>query len=84
MKDLCEATGLPKVVFHSLRNLSVSMKLTVTNGDIKAVQGDTGHSQSSMVVDVYSRTFDSRRIKMAKEVENELFGNNDEEPCESA
>lgn len=36
--DLIEATGLPKVVFHSLRHLSTSLKLKYSGGDIKAVQ----------------------------------------------
>ena len=48
-KELIVSNRLPEVVFHSLRHLSTSMKLQVSGGDIKAVQGDTGHAQASMV-----------------------------------
>ena len=44
MKLLAQENNLPEVVFRSLRHLSTSMKLQVSGGDIKAVQGDTGHS----------------------------------------
>ena len=33
---------------------SVTYKLKLNKGDIKAVQGDSGHSQTDMVTDVYS------------------------------
>ena len=42
--DLIVENDLPKVTFHSLRHLSASLKLVASNGDIKAVQGDTGHA----------------------------------------
>ena len=32
---------------------SVTYKLKLNKGDIKAVQGDSGHSQTDMVTDVY-------------------------------
>ncbi len=51
---LIEEHHLPKVVFHSLRHSSVTYKLKLNKGDIKAVQGDSGHSQTDMVTDVYS------------------------------
>ena len=37
---------LPKVVFHSLRHSSITYKLKLNGGDIKAVQGDFGHAQA--------------------------------------
>ncbi len=68
-----EENGLPKVVFHSLRHLSTSEKLKASGGDIKAVQGDTGHAQASMVTDVYSHIFDEDRKRMATLMEKSLF-----------
>ena len=44
---------LPDVVFHSLRHPSTTYKLKLNHGDIKATQGDTGHSQADMVTKVY-------------------------------
>lgn len=56
---------LPLVEFHSLRHTSTTYKLKLFHGDIKAVQGDTGHSQASMVLDVYSHIIDGDRRKNA-------------------
>lgn len=73
LSDLIEKVGVRKVVFHSLRHLSTSVKLKVSGGDVKAVQGDTGHAQSSMVTDVYSTTFDSDRLRVAGLMEETFF-----------
>lgn len=72
-KELIVSNGLPEVVFHSLRHLSTSMKLQVSGGDIKAVQGDTGHAQASMVTQVYSHTFVENRKRMAGLMEDTFF-----------
>lgn len=48
---LIRKNDLPKVVFHSLRHSSTTYKLKLNNGDMKAVQGDTGHAQLKMVSD---------------------------------
>ena len=72
-KALMKEAELPEVVFHSLRHLSTSMKLQLSGGDIKAVQGDTGHAQSSMVTDVYSHTFDENRKRIADQMETAFF-----------
>ena len=72
-KAFCLDNDLPVVVFHSLRHLSVSIKLQLSGGDIKAVQGDTGHAQSSMVTDVYSHTFTDNRKNIANLLENNFF-----------
>ena len=58
---LIEENDLPKVVFHSLRHSSITYKLKLNGGDVKAVQGDSGHSQTSMVTDVYSHILDDDR-----------------------
>ena len=59
---LIEEHNLPKVVFHSLRHTSVTYKLKLNGGDIKAVQGDSGHSQINMVTDVYSHIIDAELL----------------------
>ena len=72
-KKLIEENDLPLVVFHSLRHLSTSMKLQYSGGDIKAVQGDTGHAQAAMVTQVYSHTFDANRRRVANLMETSFF-----------
>ena len=52
--DFIRENNLKRVVFHSLRHSSTSLKLKLSGGDIKAVQGDTGHAQANMVTDVYT------------------------------
>lgn len=46
MQEVIDREGLPDVVFHSLRHTSVTYKLKLSGGDIKAVQGDSGHAQA--------------------------------------
>ena len=48
---LIKEHDLPKVVFHSLRHSSITYKLKLNGGDIKAVQGDSGHAQAKMVTE---------------------------------
>ena len=67
------ANNLPEIVFHSLRHSSTSIKLKISGGDIKSVQGDTGHAVSDMVTDVYSHIFDNNRKHLAKQVEEQFF-----------
>lgn len=47
----------PPVVFHSLRHCSTSVKLQISCGNIKAVQGDTGHAQARMVTDLRAHEY---------------------------
>ncbi len=49
LKNLIEENNLPPVVFHSLRHSSITYKLKLNQGDIKSVQGDSGHAQASIV-----------------------------------
>ncbi len=70
---LINDNNLPKVVFHSLRHTSITYKLKITNGDIKAVQGDSGHTSAKMVSDIYSHILDSERSKTALLVEKNFY-----------
>jgi len=64
---------LPKVTFHSLRHSSTTYKLMVSKGDIKSVQGDTGHATADMVVNRYSHVKDESRKNMLKLLENDFY-----------
>lgn len=72
-QELCEANNLEVVVFHSLRHLSTGYKLKMTNGDIKSVQGDTGHAEAEMVMDVYSRVLDEDRRLNAQKLDEQFY-----------
>ena len=50
----------------------IDHKLKLNGGDIKAVQGDSGHSQVDMVTDVYSHIIDEDRRRNA-ELFEEVF-----------
>lgn len=69
-----EAARLPPVVFHSLRHSSISYKLVLSEGDIKAVQADSGHAQSDMVTDLYGHALDRTRRINAHRFEQAFYG----------
>ena len=70
-------TKLPNVVFHSLRHSSTTYKLKLNHGDIKATQGDTGHSQADMVTKVYAHILDEDRKVNAQKFESAFYANPD-------
>ena len=65
--------GLPVVSFHSLRHSSISYKLVLTGGNIKAVQGDSGHAQAEMITERYGHIIDSCRKQCAQDFEEEFY-----------
>ena len=73
MKQIIKKEGLPDVVFHSLRHTSVTYKLKLSGGDIKAVHGDSGHAQADMVTEVYGHILDEDRKKNAQLMENAFY-----------
>lgn len=76
-KDLIRKHDLPDVVFHSLRHTSTTYKLKLNRGDMKAVQGDTGHAQLKMVSDVYSHILDEDRRNNAARFEEAFYHRKD-------
>lgn len=75
LKKLIEEHDLPPIVFHSLRHSSITYKLKLNGGDIKAVQGDSGHAQAKMVTDQYSHILDGDRKNNAKLFEDAFYAN---------
>ena len=73
MQKLIDEYDLPDVVFHSLRHTSVTYKLKLSGGDIKAVQGDSGHAQADMVTEVYGHILDEDRKKNAQLIEDAFY-----------
>ena len=70
---LIKDNGFPKVVFHSLRHTSITYKLKLNGGDMKSVQGDSGHAQLKMVADVYSHIIDDDRRLNAQRFEETFY-----------
>lgn len=84
LKKLIKEHDLPDVVFHSLRHSSITYKLKLNGGDVKSVQGDSGHSQTSMVTDVYSHILDDDRRINAQLFEEEFYSNRNFEGTSSS
>lgn len=84
LKKLIEKHGFPPIVFHSFRHASVTYKLKLNGGDIKAVQGDTGHAQSKMVSDVYSHILDEGRKHNAQLFEKAFYSEETEDDTSPA
>ena len=78
-KEYILDNGFPEVEFHSLRHLSTTVKLILSQGDIKAVQGETGHTQAKMVTDTYSHIIDQNRKTMAQKFDAAVYGNGSQE-----
>lgn len=72
-RKLISENDLPPVVFHSIRHTSITYKLKLNGGDIKAVQGDSGHSQAKMVTDQYSHIIDADRKRNASLFEQQFY-----------
>ncbi len=41
-------------MFHGLRHSSATYQLMISGGDVKAVQGTTGHATADMLVNTYA------------------------------
>ena len=65
--------GLPKVTFHSLRYSSISYKLSLSGGDIKAVQRDSGHAQADMITELYGQVLEQNRWDLVERFEEVFY-----------
>jgi len=72
-QDFIRKNDLKPVVFHSLRHSSTSLKLRISGGNIKAVQGDTGHAQATMVTERYAHIIDDDRRKTAQQFQETFY-----------
>lgn len=73
LSKLIKEYDLPPVVFHSFRHSSITYKLKLNGGDMKSVQGDSGHAQVKMVADVYSHIIDDDRRINAQRFEEQFY-----------
>lgn len=73
LNKLIKENDLPPIVFHGIRHSSITYKLKLNGGDIKAVQGDSGHAQGTMVTEVYSHIVDDDRRLNAELMEEDFY-----------
>ncbi len=73
LKKLIRDNNLPDVVFHSFRHASITYKLKWNGGDMKSVQGDSGHARMDMVADVYSHIIDEDRRFNAQKFDEQFY-----------
>lgn len=73
LKKLIKGNNLPDIVFHSFRHASITYKLKWNGGDMKSVQGDSGHARMDMVADVYSHIIDEDRRYNAQKFEEQFY-----------
>lgn len=65
--------AFPDIVFHSIRHSSTTYKLTLSHGDIKAVQEDTGHATAQIVTDTYAHMQVNSRRSLAEKLEKDFY-----------
>jgi len=66
-----------KIVFHGLRHSSATYQLMISGGDIKAVQGTTGHASADMLVNTYAHIQQPSRVKLGKKFESGFYAKPD-------
>lgn len=77
-KDILIQMGDPNidvddVVFHSIRHTSTGVKLKLSGGDLKAVQGDGGWNTPDMITKRYAHILDEDRKHLANEMEATFY-----------
>jgi len=58
-----------RIVFHGLRHSSATYQLMISGGDVKAVQGTTGHASANLLVNTYAHIQQDSRKKLGKKFE---------------
>ena len=52
---------------------NLTYQLEVSGGDIKAVQGNTGHAQAGILVNTYAHIQNQARIELAARIERDFY-----------
>ncbi len=60
----------PRIVFHGLRHSRATYQLMISGGDVKAVQGTTGHATADMLVNTYAHIQQSSRVELGRKFED--------------
>jgi integrase len=68
-----EHTEFTRIVFHGLRHSSATYQLMISGGDVKAVQGTTGHASANLLVNTYAHIQQDSRKKLGKKFEEDFY-----------
>ena len=63
----------PHIVFHGLRHSSATYQLMISGGDVKAVQGTTGHASANLLINTYAHIQQDSRKKLGKRFEEGFY-----------
>ena len=72
-KRFINSATLRKVDLYSLRHSGATAKMEASGNDLKAVQGDMGHSTPEMLMQIYLATVNKARRKVAEQLEKNMF-----------
>lgn len=72
-KRFINSATLRKVDLYSLRHSGATAKMEASGNDLKAVQGDMGHSSPEMLMQIYLATVNKARRKVAEQLEKNMF-----------
>ena len=64
------------MLFHlhkGLRHSSATYQLMISGGDVKAVQGTTGHASADMLVNTYAHIQQSSRVELGRKFEEGFY-----------
>ena len=65
---------LPEQIFHGIRYSSATIKLQLSDGDIKAVQSHTRHASAKVLVDDYAQMQFESHKKLAHKFGDVFYG----------
>ena len=63
----------PHIVFHGLRHSSATYQLMISGGDVKTVQGTTGHASANLLVNTHAHIQQDSRKKLGKKFEEGFY-----------
>ena len=58
---------------NGLRHSSATYQLMISGGDVKAVQGTTGHATADMLVNTYAHIQQSSRVELGRKFEEGFY-----------
>lgn len=64
-------------MLFSIQYYSITNKIKLNHGDLKATQGDTGHAEIDMITKVYAHILDEDRKINAQKFESAFYSNPD-------
>ena len=77
-KWLFERTNVQlKFVLFPSTDAATKLNLMISGGDIKAVQGTTGHASADMLVNTYAHIQQSSRVELGKKFESGFYAKPD-------